>query len=88
MVLVHHVLLWVHAHEGPHVECKQHESYQECSCEQPALVPTTSQSVRHLLYDELTKLEPERDWSFVTRQIGAPPNRLLLTAHALGSSRA
>ena len=34
---------------------------------------TGQQSVRQLLHDELAKLEPNRDWSFVTRQIGAGP---------------
>ncbi len=31
-----------------------------------------AQSVRQLLHDELAKLEPDRDWGFVTRQIGVP----------------
>ena len=27
-------------------------------------------TVRGMLYDELVKLNPDKDWSFVTRQIG------------------
>ena len=28
------------------------------------------QDVRQTLYDELLKLNPDKDWSFITRQIG------------------
>ena len=31
-----------------------------------------AQDVRQTLYDELVKLNPDKDWAFVTRQIGAP----------------
>ena len=34
-------------------------------------VPCTAQDVRQTLYDELLKLNPDKDWSFITRQIGA-----------------
>ncbi len=30
-----------------------------------------AQDVRQTLYDELLKLNPDKDWSFITRQIGA-----------------
>lgn len=39
--------------------------------QQPAITGiTTPQSVRKVLYDELVKLNPDKDWSFVTSQIG------------------
>ncbi len=34
-------------------------------------VPCAAQDVRQTLYDELLKLNPDKDWSFITRQIGA-----------------
>jgi predicted chitinase len=34
-------------------------------------VPCAVQDVRQTLHDELLKLNPDKDWSFITRQIGA-----------------
>lgn len=41
-------------------------------CQVLRQVCTIAQDVRQTLYDELVKLNPDKDWSFVTRQIGAP----------------
>lgn len=36
----------------------------------PPAYPASLQGVRKELYDELNRLYPEKDWSFVQRQIG------------------
>lgn len=57
-----HVLMWNDLHSIAQ------------SCRRKFILPGCrtfeTQDVRQTLYDELVKLNPDKDWSFVTRQIG------------------
>lgn len=46
--------------------------FEAAVCQVPRQVCTMAQDVRQTLHDELVELNPDKDWSFVTRQIGAP----------------
>ena len=46
--------------------------FEAAVCQVLRQVCTLAQDVRQTLYDELVKLNPDKDWAFVTRQIGAP----------------
>lgn len=48
---------------------QQHRSFMHAMCV-GLIARLCPQSVRQKLYDELTKINQERDWSFILRQIG------------------